>query len=400
VTGQRVLGARAGASSMVNSMIGGTASDASRAASSGVQGDMSMKLRSNAATIAQGSEAKAMAAQGFAAKALGYSVKGLEEGRAASEAGAGIAGLGRIEKQLGNSRDTKQAQFRAATASGATVGDLFKANGNWSAAQAAIDNAKNGTPLPGANNGPGGPGSNAPTKTAVAADGAKSVFGAADAIYAADLTDDMGRTSRGLNAQAAGLDMRSFEANANAAQLRQAEGNMGRYADFSAKNAAWHDRNAFANQVGGWSAALGIQTGNVDPGAKPNDMTGMAMSGMLRTSDGKNAAGGHAWHLDWTAGGHRQGTSDAKSNLDSNYGGAAVYNSYVGGVFGSGTGHVNGTSNPGAYPSNPTAHPHVTNVNTASAQTMSESGLNRLSATSTGKSDPASGALADVKPVR
>jgi len=322
---------------MVNSMIGGTASGASRAASSGVQGDMSMKLRSNAATVAQGSEAKAMAAQGFAAKALGYSVKGLEEGRAASEAGAGIAGLGRIEKQLGNSRDTKQAQFRAATASGATVGDLFKANGNWSAAQAAIDNAKNGTPLPGANNGPGGPGSNAPTKTAVAADGAKSVFGAADAIYAADLTDDMGRTSRGLNAQAAGLDMRSFEANANAAQLRQAEGNMGRYADFSAKNAAWHDRNAFANQVGGWSAALGIQTGNVDPGAKPNDMTGMAMSGMLRTSDGKNAAGNHAWHLDWKPGsGHQAGTAAAKDALNKSYGSDSVYGAYYGGLWGLG----------------------------------------------------------------
>jgi hypothetical protein len=127
--------------------------------------------------------------------------------------------------------------------------------------------------------------------------------------------------------QQAGLDMRAFQANANSSQLGAAQGNMRSYADFSAKQEAWHERNAFANQVGGWSAALGIQTGNVDPGSKPSDMVGFAMSGQLGQT-----AKGSAWHLDWNSnqesGGHRGGTNSIYGGLNANYGASAVKGAY------------------------------------------------------------------------
>jgi hypothetical protein len=333
VTGQIVLGARAGAASMVNSMIGGVASDAGRGASSAYQGDTSMKLRSNAGTIAQGSEALAMAKQGFAGQALGYAVKGLEEGRAGQEAQAGISGLSRINGQLQSSKDAKSVDARALAISGNGLADFGAAGGKAYASRQA---AKAGQ-LPGpqgqqrGNGGEDAPGG----WMGMAQAGTKGAFSAGEAWYMADVTDDYNQANRGISAQQAGLENRAFEANANSAQLRQAEGNMRSFADFSAKEAAWQTRNAFANQVGGWSAALGIQTGNVDPGSKPTDMVGFAMSGRLMKGDGSNEAGKHAWHLDWnTAGGHKQGTSDATAALNGRYGPDAVNNSYLGGFNG------------------------------------------------------------------
>lgn len=318
VTGQLVLGARAGASSMVNSMIGGTASDASRAASSGVQGDMSMKLRSNAATIAQASEAKAMAAQGFAAQALGYSTKGLEEGRAASEAQAMSGAIGRVMGQNQNAMQMREAAGRYAQA---------LANGVTGIAKSRMGQPGDTLPPDQQGGGGGGGGAGGWGGTGIATTEAAVSLGMAESNYQG--ASDFYGASNAYAAQQAGLGIREFAGNSNAAQLRTAEGNMGRYADFSAKQAAWHDRNAFANQVGGWSSALGIQTGNVDPGAKPTDMVGMAMGGKLRTHDGQNVAGGHAWHVDWsTKTGHRAGTASAADNLNTNYGSAAVRGAY------------------------------------------------------------------------
>jgi hypothetical protein len=328
VTGQLVLGARSGASSMVNSMIGGVASDAGRAASSGYQGDLSMKLRSNAATIGQSSEAKAMAKQGFAAQALGYSVKQLEEGRAGSEAQAASGAIGRIMGQSQNAMAMREAAGRWALAGGqggANVASPLAGEG--------VRRAFDPTPPSGAKGGGQGGGSTFGTgasKTGGALTDAGLQLGMAESNFQG-ATDFYGASNQYAQQQA-GLDMRAFQANANSSQLGAAQGNMRSYADFSAKQEAWHERNAFANQVGGWSAALGIQTGNVDPGSKPSDMVGFAMSGQLRTADGRDAAGSSAWHLDWNksgeSGGHRGGTNSIHGGLNANYGASAVKGAY------------------------------------------------------------------------
>ena len=327
VTGQLVLGARSGASSMVNSMIGGVASEAGRAASSGYQGDLSMKLRSNAATIGQSSEAKAMAKQGFAAQALGYSVKQLEEGRAGSEAQAASGAIGRIMGQSQNAMAMRDAAAKLAESRGTL--------GNSGLTKDLPELLKGDTGAgPSGSNGAGGGagGGGGSTRGNAARSLGKGVLSEELARSGHEAGQDFYGASNQYAQQQAGLDMRAFQANANSSQLGAAQGNMRSYADFSAKQEAWHERNAFANQVGGWSAALGIQTGNVDPGSKPSDMVGFAMSGQLRTADGKDAAGSRAWHLDWKKsgefGGHRSGTNAIHGGLSANYGASAVKSAY------------------------------------------------------------------------
>lgn len=322
VTGQLVLGARSGASSMVNSMIGGVASDAGRAASSGYQGDLSMKLRSNAATIGQSSEAKAMAKQGFAAQALGYSVKQLEEGRAASEAQAASGAITRILGQSQNAMSMREGAARLAESRGNLVnsGLTKDAPELWRGDPGAGPSGSNG-----AGGGAGGGGGS--TRGNAARSLGKGFLSEELARSGYEAGQDFYGASNQYAQQQAGLDMRAFQANANSSQLGAAQGNMRSYADFSAKQEAWHERNAFANQVGGWSAALGIQTGNVDPGSKPSDMVGFAMSGQLGQT-----AKGSAWHLDWNKsgefGGHRGGTNAIHGGLNDNYGASAVKSAY------------------------------------------------------------------------
>jgi hypothetical protein len=288
-----------------------------------------MKLRSNAATIGQSSEAKAMAKQGFAAQALGYSVKQLEEGRAGSEAQAASGAIGRIMGQSQNAMQMRDAAAKLAESRGqlglsATRDVPALLRGNPPAAGPSGSNAPGG--------GGGGGGGGASTRGDAARGFGKGFLSEEQARSGFEAGKDYYGASNQYAQQQAGLDMRAFQANANSSQLGAAQGNMRSYADFSAKQEAWHERNAFANQVGGWSAALGIQTGNVDPGSKPSDMVGFAMSGQLRTADGRDAAGSSAWHLDWNksgeSGGHRGGTNSIHGGLNANYGASAVKGAY------------------------------------------------------------------------
>lgn len=335
VTGQLVLGARAGASSMVNSMIGGAASEAGRAASAGVQGDLSMKLRSNAATVKQSSKALAAASEGFAAQAFGYSVKALEEARAGSEAGAANAGIGRAQTQLQNGREWGLALARATGAGLHTVADGVK--GYNGIRPAGGDDPNNLTPSG------GGSGAGTPTGAKGALWGAAGgAITTAEAGYNAAVGSDFYDAHKELSAQQAGLGIREYQGGANNAQLKTAESNMSQYADFASEQKAWQLQNAFANQVGAWSSALGIQTSNVDPGPKSTNMTGMAMSGMLRAGNesGKDTkAGAPLWWTDWnrnneTGSGHRAGTEGSVNALTQHYCPAATRDSFRTGVGG------------------------------------------------------------------
>ncbi len=74
-------------------------------------------------------------------------------------------------------------------------------------------------------------------------------------------------TAASLNAQATGLGQ-GFQA-------LQAQ------AHFGAENSAWAARNEFAQAVSGDLGAMGVSAGVVDPGPKPVNFDGAAMSGML-----------------------------------------------------------------------------------------------------------------------
>jgi len=64
---------------------------------------------------------------------------------------------------------------------------------------------------------------------------------------------------------------------------------LGAEADFAAQSAAWEAKNDFATYVAGLGGVSGMNPGALNPGPKPMDATGMAMSGQLGTG-AQNAA--------------------------------------------------------------------------------------------------------------
>ena len=90
----------------------------------------------------------------------------------------------------------------------------------------------------------------------------------------------------------------------------------------------WKAMSKFANQMGGTSAALGYMAGGLDPGPKPEEATGMAMSGMLGSGT-KDLA--NFFNPD-RSDGFFGAVSSRGGSLQSRYGGTAMIEARQGGV--------------------------------------------------------------------
>jgi hypothetical protein len=69
-------------------------------------------------------------------------------------------------------------------------------------------------------------------------------------------------------------------------------GNVQSAAEFEAQSAAWEAKQAFGSHVSAMAGIAGMNAGSLQAGNKPQEMTGMAMSGMLDAynSDGKKTS--------------------------------------------------------------------------------------------------------------
>ncbi len=260
ITGQLVLGAKAGAASMVGTMIGGVAGEAGRAAMTGFQQQASHNAQTNSASLGQAAAAKRMRA-GLAAEQLAAANTGLDADekinlldgyQSARRAAATMADLSAKSLGSGQKAALGIAHFGAEGA---------KALGRQKTTESGTGSSF--LPLLGA-------GGN--SQFARAMNRAEQQSLAAQAHQAATELDTKWDTL--------GQQMRRNGANVHAQRL-------GQQTQYEAEMAAWEARNAFAGNVlaspqsGGIAGAGGWNVGALTPGNKPTTLEGMAMSGYL-----------------------------------------------------------------------------------------------------------------------
>ena len=266
VTGQFVLGAKAGAASMVGSMISPMAGEAGKAAGTGYQHQAVAAAQTNQQSLGQAAYAKAMRTPGnMAAQALDAQNRSLD-----MEAESGLmrgqqAGL-RLGADAQGMRARSHQQANDFISSIASSGaDMAKIVPGLDKLSSVLKPAASGTG--GISDLVGGAASIANTaalkipllNSQMRALGAefKSASGGADLQWD---QDRLGMMRNGLNAYG---------------QRLQSGG------EYQAQMAAWEAKNEFASHVSSAAGIAGMNAGNLAPGQKPTDTAGMGMNGEL-----------------------------------------------------------------------------------------------------------------------
>ena len=275
VTGQLVLGAKAGSASMVKDAFSGVGNDGANAAKTGAQHKDVAAMTANSGSLGQAAYAAAMRkADG---KKPSLMAQGLAAGNAVMDLGVAGSNASLVADSLG-----KQA--------GVADKSLQSYQRGWNQIRAGIGV---GTGVAGAAaGGQGGTGSGAGATSQgrqrlgaiLGKDALKAIesggeyAGAGGAVALGKHADKLG-----VEASAAGMDASWRRARADQAAngLREYKGSLGSQANFEAESEAWHARNQFASHAAAQAGIAGMNAGTIAPGQKPQDQTGMAMSGML-----------------------------------------------------------------------------------------------------------------------
>jgi hypothetical protein len=247
VTGQLVLGAKAGSAGLIKDAFSGVGNDGAQAAKTGAQHKDVNALTSNKGSIGQMAYAKALRkGTGADGQSPSLAMQGVEAGNRA------------MRENMAGAKVGLAAGDRAAMAdvAGKTLGSLDRG----------------GVLL---NTGGGGGG------------GGASGFGVAAAKVAYGRRSD----NMGVAASAQGR-MAAYEEKGRG-YVAQGHNTMadriGAGADFDAQSAAWEARNEFASHASAMAGIAGMNAGSLSPGEKPShNATAMGMSGML---DGYNKDG-------------------------------------------------------------------------------------------------------------
>jgi hypothetical protein len=281
VTGQLILGAKAGLGGLATNALGENAKDISGAAKSGFQGEMANQIMSTREHIGQATSAKALRSPSSAF------LSSLDTSNRALDKGLQAARLGGISQALDNGG--KAAQQRAASF------NQMKSTMQNVASDAADISGIGGSPGNSPGNGNGG------------GSGKKSWFGAGLAATNWGITKgahvghaglELGSNKvaqeaigRQMNAMQRGADLHWQTAGANqaASGLGAYSKNLGTLGQFQADTAAWEAKNNWAQSASGAAGVYGVNAGSLAPGNKPIDSMGMAMSGMLGKSAGSAA---------------------------------------------------------------------------------------------------------------
>ena len=266
VTGQLILGAKAGLGGLATNALGENAKDISGAAKSGFQGEMANQIMATRDHIGQATHAKALGKNGGAHSAflgsLAASNSALDQGRNAANFGGiahGLDARGRTATLSGSSYDQQGKVISAIAGAGAAGAGMFGGGGGGGGSGAA-----SGASLPGKIANTFGQGINA--ALAVGSNNVNQrAFGAqADSLQ-----------------QGANLHWRSAGANQTGQGLSAYSKNLGAHGQFQADTAAWEAKNNWAQSASGMAGVYGVNAGSLAPGNKPTDSMGMAMSGML-----------------------------------------------------------------------------------------------------------------------
>ncbi len=285
VTGQLVLGAKAGAAGLVNSMIGGVAGEAGRAVGSAYSSDMTQKVKSDGAAVAQTGYMKGLRGNGLTLQAMDAG------NRAADMDAFGALNSGMREafdqrqRIMENNAQSLNTAFDSASvaaeiagsprrmAQAAAIGGLAAAANKLPAgskeralAEAATAAAVLAPGMSGSGGAGGGGGGGGNPFLSLAKNAANQAYAAA---------------SSGLQANRADSSLAAGYGQAVGRGYGSAQQRLGALGHFYGENQAWHMKNDYATAASGDLGAMGINAGVLDPGPKPLNFEGAAMAGML-----------------------------------------------------------------------------------------------------------------------
>ncbi len=299
VTGQLVLGAKAGSASMMKEAWSGVANDGSNAAKTGAQHKDVMAATTNGHSLGQAAYAAAMRkSQGKAGSLMSQS---LEAGNKAMDLGVSGSNTSLVADALGKQAGIADRSLANYQRGWAQTRALL--NGGSTALGGLADGLGKGGG--GGGGGGGGATPSAQTLTTLGKFGLKGLEtvgefgGAGGAVQLGQRADTLG-----VQASAANMDAswRKAAADQAAGGLRDYKGSLGQQANFEAESAAWEAKNDFAAHAAAQAGIAGMNAGSISAGPKPINSEGMAMSGMLDGGFGVKASG---------ASGHRVATAPA-----------------------------------------------------------------------------------------
>ena len=260
VTGQLVLGAKAGMASLATQAIGQNAQEAGGAAKSGAAGEANQRIGQVGTAIGQAATAKSHRKSGLAAQMFDTQNQALDAGlegeRIKNTQGAIGARAGALEnlgKSYGGARgviDSMVGLGQSAmtnSGTGSSTGSGTGGVGEWLKYGGRV-----GTRV-------GGLGMDIRGNELNQAGLAASVDSSARGVDAAWLGSQQAMRGKGFDTYA---------------------GRLNSAAEFEAQSAAWEAKNAWGSQISGIAGVYGANPGGL-VGQKPTDMTGLAMSGNL-----------------------------------------------------------------------------------------------------------------------
>jgi hypothetical protein len=271
VTGQLVLGAKAGSAGLIKDAFSSVGNDGAQAAKTGAQHAAVNALTTNQKSLGQAAMAKAMrgtnpqTGKSFAMSAFGATNEGLNEGLAATKEGLEAGFLNAQSQVAGKSLESFDRAKNLASRAGGFITSR----------------------LPGQTKDSGdGSGGKVPSGWGKGVNAVEGVAG---------VGGDMGRVALGRRADIMGVGAAaegqrlaySKEGRGIASSgLRDYGGKLGSHAEFEAQSAAWEAKNEFAAHASAMAGIAGMNAGSLAPGEKPSDMTQMTMGGMLESYSG------------------------------------------------------------------------------------------------------------------
>jgi hypothetical protein len=301
VTGQVILGAKAGAASLATNALGDNAKDAGGAAKSGLQGDMSSRVATAQNIEGQAAYGKSLRQGGFAKSALRLQNDNLEKGLA----GSILEGTSTAVDAGAKAWGTKAASFGSAFKAASAVGGLLN---EWSGGNSGSGSGKGG-------------GGASRSVWGNLKDGVGALASTGGAI--AQHHHDQRANEAQMYASGTGLD-RMWEQKALGAkrdgQAAHAD-RLNRAGNYDAEMAQWDAKNRFAQRHSGMASVFGANNG-LSAGSKPTDSVGMAMDGTLGRSTQQQAFGARSFTN--TVDGHLEPFAQKFGNehVKENWGGA------------------------------------------------------------------------------
>jgi hypothetical protein len=324
VTGQLVLGAKSGAASMAGGMFNSVASEAGSAAKTGYQHDATNRAVTNAGSLSQAAYGKAMRAAEGGGKSLAQGVFDSQKGELESGMKADMAGL--EQKGLSNTAsmaDLNSKSFDRASSVGKSIFGALAFDSRAIPGIEKIPGAEDalrglggvdpraGLGGGGAGGGGGGGGGSNPKAEALQKAGyALGRSASAGIDYAGG---QLAQKAVGLQASSithgAGLEGEAAQARMEGRGYSTYGGNQRAGADYEAKMAEWEARNSFASHAAAQAGIAGMNTGSLAASHKPTDLTGMAMSGQLNSTQ-RSPGATSAWQGSFNAVNDTKGTAN------------------------------------------------------------------------------------------